>query len=344
MRDPRTASYELQPLANDRSEAIFLRHGDVVSAHDARGSITCKWSESEPEVQVNSSAVAATNGVDVMDGVADTPEDETEDEDLDNLDKAITAVEATQSKSEPEATPQLSNQRSVVVQETPTAARTNRVSDHTMSIDIGQPAFGISALTPEPEPEPEPYSTACARPSLTAGVQDDDTEAGAPALADALKGGAEPMLKDTRCHPKVMVTKKRPSPPRDDQESDVKPPSRTRKRVKTAPSENDTQDRRLSTIAVELNTSPAPEVTTKGRKRKSMVANVEDVDQQETPTRSQRSQRSTSGATSEPYQGDTPCVAVSNSAIKETGQAAKFLRKQGGTLVESVKGSFNVLW
>ena len=39
-QDPRTAQYQLQARTGDRSEIIFLRHGDVISEPDAPGTST----------------------------------------------------------------------------------------------------------------------------------------------------------------------------------------------------------------------------------------------------------------------------------------------------------------
>jgi hypothetical protein len=332
-KDPRTAPYELQPRNEERSEVIFLRDGDIIhSSQVSTGSIICTWSESE--IQVNSSAAdASTKDVD-MDAVAETPEEETEDEEQD-LDNTVIAVEATQSnKSQPHATPQLSAQRSIVVQETPTIARTNGIADQSASAPI----------TPEvTEPEVEPYSTARTRHSED-DLQDekDSISALVDVSADAVDDTSDevPPPQSPKKHPKVVVSKKRPSPAMDEEEIGSMP-SRIRKRAKKViPSENDTdtQDSRLSTIAVD--TSPA--VPSAKAKRTSAIKEAE---QEQTPSRSQRSsQRSTTAPSAEPYDGDTPRVATSNSSITDKSHAVKFLKKQGGALVESVKEAFNVLW
>lgn len=334
--DPHTTDYELLPRAEGVSEAIFLRHGDVVSAQGLTGRFTCTWCE--PEVQVTSSTTQ--RDVEVLDGVAETPEDETEDEDLDDVDKTMTAVDETQPKSQHQATPHMSNQ--VVVQETPTVTRTVGAPNRTIPTDLKQPALRRLPATPDSEEQYEPFSTA---PNV---LHEDDINQEMPDAADTgLTGdaGDESGKKphNTRSPQVVIPRQKRPSPSSDDEESDLKPPSRFRKRTKVA-EDNDTQESRLSTIGVE--NPPTPAVTAKNTKQKSAAVHA-DVETN-TPSRSQRSQRSysqRSAATSELYQGETPVViATSNSALKENGQPTKFLRKQGGKLVESVKDSFNVLW
>ncbi|KAF2029196.1 hypothetical protein EK21DRAFT_68116 [Setomelanomma holmii] len=336
-QDVRTDHYELLPRASDLSEVFLLRPGDVISFANAKETVSCIWTESK--VQVNSSATEESKVVDVFDGIAETtPEEETEHEDLDNT---VTAVAATQSKSQsisgsksqrPRATPQLSNQRSVVVQETPTVARVNGVIDH------------IAA---------EPYSTARTGQSQNAihtenpaieGLEleithDSDTNHAVPAgLSDSVMGEA-PDDETLKKHPKVLISRKRPSPGLDEHE--LRGPSINGKRAKknVARSEDDTQDSRMSNIIV--NTSPvAPSV--KGRRLKSAVPEIEEVNDS-TPSRSQRSsQRST--ATTNLYEGPTPRVATSSSALTDKSLAVKFLKKQGGAFVESTKEEFNVLW
>jgi len=50
------AHFQLQPPSDGRSEAIFLRHGDVLGFSTAETNLVCHWTDSE--VQVNSSAAA----------------------------------------------------------------------------------------------------------------------------------------------------------------------------------------------------------------------------------------------------------------------------------------------
>jgi hypothetical protein len=329
----------------------------VISSPKTTISLTCVWQPAS-EVQVSSSAAEGDvkDHPKGLDGVAETPDEETEDEDLDDT---VTAVKATQSKSQqPQATPQLSHQRSVIVQETPTTARVNGVTDYSndSAMDIDQPKLVEDAPAVEPT-DPEPYSTARTGQSqnrTTPATKDKEPQDGHLQVPDENASELNEVPAETnndfteelpskRRHPKVVVkSNKRPSPAVEEPGSEVQSVEPSAKRAKrAAPSDNDTQDSRLSHITVD--TSPAPATAKKGRKRKSAVKELEDLGEA-TPSRSQKSsQRSVSASTAEPYSGDTPRVATSNSSITDKNQAVKFLKKQGGSLVESVKESFNVL-
>lgn len=348
--------YQLQPRAGEQSEILLLRSGDVISSSEATISLTCVW-QPPSEVQVSSSAAefGLKDHANGLDGVAETPEEETENEDLDNT---VTAVQATQSKSQPQATPQLSHQRSVIVQETPTTARINGVTDYPneSGMEIDQPKLIENAPVVEPA-DPEPYSTARTGQSqngTTPAMKVKEPQGNfleVPGENDSelndmpaeMNNDFTEELPSRRRQPKVVVkSNKRPSPAMDDPGSEAEAADRPVKRAKKAvPSDNDTQDSRLSNIVVE--TSPSIATAKKGRKQKSAAKDIEE--QAETiPSRSQRSsQRSVSAPTAEPYSGDTPRVATSNSSITDKSQAVKFLKKQGGSFIESVKESFNVL-
>jgi hypothetical protein len=345
----------------------LLRHGDMISSSKTTASLTCKW-EPASEVQVNSSATEISNKVltNGANGAPETPEEETEDEQ--DLNQPLTTVKATQSKSQqPRATPQLSNQRSIIIQETPTAARVDGVTDYAgnseMEVDPPQP--------PEDTPTPEatsqngadPYSTAHTGESqngASTGGEDKGPQGqlhrdeantsslfGPHSLVPAQTIAATP---SKPIHPRVVITKKRPSPAVEEPESENENLRPSAKRARRAlPSDNDTQDSRMSNIVVD--SPPAPVTAKKGRKRKSTVMDLQSAVTEledlveKTPSRSQRSsQRSVSTPSAEPYSGETPRVATSNSSISDKGQAVKFLKKQGGTLIESIKEPFNILW
>jgi hypothetical protein len=357
--DPRDNKYELQPRSGEHSEIILLRHGDVIGTSKATNSLTCKWEQS-PEVQVNSSAAETgtkkvTRGAN---GVIENPEEETEDEDLDNT---TTTVKATQSKSQqPRATPQLSNQRSIVIQETPTAARVSGATEY-----LGKPETENEQPEPlESTPTPETiaqlgvesFSTARTGESRNAtGTKISDNELQAqshPSDDDVSSLLQRPILASDKAtnaapqngiHPRVVISRKRTSPAMHESESENESVRRSGKRArKIVPSDNDTQDSRMSNIVVD--TSPAPVTAKKSRKRKSAVTELEELDEK-TPSRSQRSsQRSVSVPDAGAYSGDTPRVATSNSSITDKSQAVKFLKKQGGCLVDSIKEPFNILW
>lgn len=349
---------------NERSEIFILRHGDVITSKEFLGHLTCTRTSSE--IQVTSSAADAdvTANTTGVGGTVETPqEEETEDEDVDDIDNMMTAVKATQSKSQQAATPQLSNQRFVVVHETPTAARINAVENESAipGMDFGdggdpQPP----ETTPTPDPMVEPYSTA----------RNGQSQSGGQKAHDGLQKGAERMLyedgeselnseefaddeamlsghKSHQLHPKVLITRKRPSPAIDERESETGNPGRKRVRTTTATaqftSEDETQDSRMSNIAVD--TSLANRSTPRIKKRKSIARESIEVEiDGATPSRSQRSQRSATVPDAGLYEGDIPRVATSNSSIAANSQSVRFLKKQGGSLIESVKESFNVLW
>jgi hypothetical protein len=357
--DPRLEKYQLQPRLGEHSEVLLLRHGDVISSSNFPTSLTCMW-EAAPKVLVNSSAAEAgvqgrANG---LVGVIETPPDEeTEDEDFDHT---TTAVKATQSKSQqPQATPRLSNQRSIVIQETPTAARTKDATEYSANLETEvdhEPLENSPILASINQVDAEAYSTAHTGHSqnITANLAE-TTEA--QGLSDSLDVNASALihtpvraiddqleeLPQKNRRPKVMISRKRPSPALDEPDSETEPVGRSSKRAKrNVPSDDDTQDIRLSNIVVDTSSANVP--ATKSRKRKSVVKDLDDVTEA-TPPRSQRSsQRSDTVPTTELYSGDIPRIATSNSSITDKSQAVKFLKKQGGSLVDSVKDPFNVLW
>jgi hypothetical protein len=306
---PSTARFELQPQSSGRSEAIFLRHGDVLSFPKSASNLTCQWTDSE--VQVNSSAAADITNI------IGTSADETEDEEEDLKEPTIHALLVDRKRSQPRATPQLSHQQSAtIVQETPTAARVEnlpefhdakvRLPDFTSNIDKqvnDSPTFSRDL---KPEQERETLST------LTSESQD--------------QGWSMRALNARASSPRVQIpsrsTKKRRLPLADEAETSklsIEALAGPSKRAKT--SDSDTEDSRLSNV----------EVT------KAEVS---------VPPRSQRnSQRSASASTTTgDYHGPTPRIACSNSTITKASQAVRFLKKQGGTYVENLIDEFNVLW
>lgn len=348
--DPRVEKYELQPRVGDHSEVVFLRHGDAIRSSRSAVSLTCNWDPSE--VQVNSSATEAVNGqtTDAVNVPIVTPEEDTEDEDLDNT---ITAVKATQGKSQQVGTtPQLSHQRSVLVQETPTTARTDL-----MDVDMAR------SESPEKTPSPTDASHVHNQQYFTARtgesqifaaksiqdshdkeetmreIDDSNTSASPPTEFKTIIDDAPGDIPTRSRQPKVVVPKKRSSPTAEKSEHDLEVRSRSAKRTKTKEhNDNGTQDSISSNVVVDT----APVV--KGRKRKVEADKAMEI-QAASPSRSQRSsQRSNPAAVAELYEGPTPCVALSSSSITDKHQAIKFLKKQGGSLAVSMKDGFNILW
>lgn len=342
---------------------------DVLNPLNSMASLTCIWKA--PEVLVDSSAIEtkAADDVDIIDNVAETPEDDTENEDLN---KSSIAVDVTQGVSQQlDATPQLSHQRSIVIQETPTAARVHNLIDYAavppLEMEVSEHASDNDTrlLEDTHQTEPGPFSTARTAQSQVETIADasittkesidketeptmthtkDSTE-----MKDAPQHLANHTLKgfsDDTPHkslqPKVLITKKRPSPALQESDPDAEPISRIPKRARrTAPSD-DTEDSVLGNIVED--TSPAHTPSSKKKKSKPDITSYGEV-AQDTPLRSQKSsQRSTAAATTDLYDGQPPRVALSNSSMTDKSHAVKFLKKQGGSLVDSVKASFDVLW
>lgn len=316
--------------------------------------MTCKWSNTE--IQVNSSAAPDANGV------GGTPEDETEDEDL----NGNTVVSLPQNnRSRPRATPQLPHQQSLVIQETPTAARVNSASN-SVAADIKPPNFTEKGsepvkdtpipsreLEPELEPAPEAFSTA-----RTGEPQDKPPapfktpqNAIVPPSADASTtrpvtyGDGSSLRVVNNSSPQVQI------PPRSSRkrttsamegvsESEHEALAVPIKRTKTSDDE-DIQDSRLSSIEV---TSRKP--AKKGKKRLSEIVEVGASSQakEHGPAKSHPSSQQSTHTTAETYEGPPPRVASSNSTITKTSQAVKLLKKQRGAYVEKLNDDFNVLW
>ncbi|KAH7386048.1 hypothetical protein BKA66DRAFT_511358 [Pyrenochaeta sp. MPI-SDFR-AT-0127] len=324
--DPRTESYELRQRTKDYCEVILLRHGDLISSTRSTAGLICKWDE--PEIQVSSSAADAVHVKPTgSTSAAEASEDvETEDEDPENT---IVAVSATQSKSQQSrATPRPSNQRSPVVQETPTAARVIAPTNFSMDLDIERVHVGPIKASPlfktaDQADAEEAFSTAHTGESQNRRLTDD---ANRPSRRDQI------VVAPT-------TSKKRFSPAAEENEG--RSASRARKRAKTAaPSQDDSEDSRASNIVVYTSREAGSAV--KGKKRSSEVSEAAQT-AETIPTRSQRSSQHSTSTAAEPYTGSIPRVALSNSSIVKSSQAVKFLKKQGGALVESLNDHFNIL-
>ncbi|KAF1849447.1 uncharacterized protein K460DRAFT_331441 [Cucurbitaria berberidis CBS 394.84] len=353
--DPRSEKYELKPRIGESSEVILLRHGDVISFSKYAARLTCRWTASE--VQVNSSAAdaLAAEPADVN-GDEEIPEEETEDE---NLDNTVVAGSTTQTKSPP---PQLSNQPSVVVQETPTAARFKMVAEYANTPEDTSNHSEPTQPTPSPkgsdqaETRAEYFSTAHTGESqnkppkkvansgrelrvLSNAVATAHSDKSAAGLDDPSDNVSPHQSKSSpRVEIPTRLSRKRASSAVEyAPERGNEPLSRPSKRTKqTISSDCDTQDSRMSNIVVETSRKPAA----KGKKRLSEVSEASEA----TPPRSQRSsQRSNTMTTAEPYEGPTPRVAFSHSAITPNSQGMKFLKKHKGAIVESINEKCNIL-
>ncbi|KAH7380347.1 hypothetical protein DE146DRAFT_293797 [Phaeosphaeria sp. MPI-PUGE-AT-0046c] len=336
----------LKPLKDGRVEILLLRDADIISSSQAEGSVTCTW-ETASEVQVNSSAAetGAEKQVIGLDEATYAAEDETEDEDLD---QTSTTIKATQSKSQPlQPTTQLSEQRSVVVQETPTTFRFGNAAEYPELNETDNRQVEPVDNTPTPDGlgqiAAQPYSTARTGQSQQQAAKsaDDTVEIPVPDISPPIAEGAVYENQRGKRGAKVVVARKRTSAAPDNLEPDTEHIEQSNKRAKRNPTtDDDTQGSSLSNIIVD--TSPTVASAKKGRKRKSTAHDIGDLDEG-TPRSHRSSQRAASVTNADSYRGETPCVATSNSAITEKSHAAKFLKKQGGCLVDSVKDVFNVL-
>ncbi|CAO2651925.1 Nn.00g002080.m01.CDS01 [Neocucurbitaria sp. VM-36] len=343
--DPRTEKYVLESRLGQTSEVILLRHGD--------------WTASE--VQVNSSAADPTIAESAeVNGINETPEEVTEDEDLDNT--VVAGSISQQMSPQRQPTPQLSNQRSVVVQETPTVDRYNDMTKYAAADHGERNASEPSENTPSPEnldqgeTELEPFSTARTGDSqkhlseLVAMSEEElpvhagasvttPTNVSAPGVdhtsdeVSARKNMSSPRVEI----PTRMSRKRSNSATEHESETDTAPVGRSSKRKKnTASSDDDTEDSRLSNIVVETSRKTAA----KGKKR---LSEVPEATEASTPKSQRSSQRSSTITTAETYDGLTPRVAFSHSAIAPSSQALKFLKKHKGVVVESIDETCNVL-
>lgn len=360
--DPRTAAYKLQPCTGQISEIILLRHGDVIRFPKFAASVTCEWTASE--VQVSSSAAEATT-VKTADTNRATEilDDEAEDE-SENLENTALAVAATQKKSQqPDATPvpQLSNQRSVIVQETPTAPR---FTGPTEFVDVPQgdgenvelegntpSSRSVNAVEVDLETGAEAFSTAHTGESqdkesgFASEAREQTQDASASVLIDRSTHDKTP--ENNNGDPQIKIprraSRKRNTIATDGYESDsnIDAVERSSKRAKqTRTSSNDAQDSCLSNIDVDTSKEMKGALIVKGKKRKGEVSEAAKA----TPSRSQRSSQRSNTMLPDTYEGPAPRVALSSSSITKTGQGVKFLKKQGGALVESISEPFNVLW
>jgi hypothetical protein len=307
-----TANFQLQRQSDGRSEAIFLRHGDVLGFPTTETNLICQWTDSE--VQVNSSATANLNGV------TETSEGDTEDENLKEPTIDAVPLDHKEPQPQPQATPHLSHQQSVtIVQETPTTGRIEHISESRES-NVNPPEFSSNVDKPA-EDTPTFFKELEAEPKL---------EQEAEAFSTARTGESQDRVQSSLpwnvrvSSPRVQIparlSKKRTLPTSEEEapESDNEALNGPSKRART--SDSDTEDSRLSTVDVAKAELPT------------------------NPLRAQRGSQRSVSITTEDYNGPTPRVACSNSTVTKTSQAVKLLKKQGGAYVENLTDEFNVLW
>ncbi|EUC45611.1 hypothetical protein COCMIDRAFT_36703 [Bipolaris oryzae ATCC 44560] len=301
---PSSAKFELQPRTDNHSEAIFLRHGDILNLSSLESSFTCQWTDSE--VQVDSSAVPNARRI------AETPEDEVGDE---GLTESKPDARTQNRHFRLRATPQLPQQQSFVVQETPTAAR--------------------------PEPVSETFSTARTSESQNTNVFQ-STEV--PAIGSVMNKTRPSLRKADKSSPQVQIPpksnrKRSTSALRENLKFEQEALTVGIKRTKTN-NDEDTRDARLSSIETTSQKSGK-----KRKKRPTSTSHTEALDEAEEADlmRSPQSTQDSTCVTTEVYDGHPPRVASSNSTITKSSQAVKLLKKQGGAYVEKLTDDFNIL-
>lgn len=141
----------------------------------------------------------------------------------------------------------------------------------------------------------------------------------------------DPSTAPSKRHPAVKIPLKRASPGAD---NDLKNGSgRSTKRAKVA---DDGGSNGSPASAVQY---PIRKTATKPKKRLS-----EALDEEATPSKSQRSSQRSAKDDGEEYHGPTPRVAFSNSAIPESGKAAMKFLKSKGAYVDTINDDCNILW
>lgn len=340
---PSSAKFELQPRTDNHSEAIFLRHGDILNLSSLESSFICHWTDSE--VQVDSSAVPNARRV------AETPEDEIDDEDLTES-KPDARTEKRHFRLR--ATPQLPQQQSFVVQETPTAARVNSVST-SLAADINPPDFTDHTSEPvketrpssreqelEPEPVLETFSTARTSESQNTSVLQ-STEV--PAIGSVTNKTRPSLRTVDKSSPQVQIPpksirKRSTSALQESSKFEQEALTVGVKRTKTN-NDEEARDARLSSID-----TTSQRTSKRGKKHLASTSRTEALDEAEEADlmRSPQSTQDSTYATTEVYDGHPPRVASSNSTITKSSQAVKLLKKQGGAYVEKLTDDFNILW
>jgi hypothetical protein len=324
--EPHAVEYELKEERDGRVEILILRHGDVITSPLVPGNLTCTWST--PNLQVESSAT--TRPSDSKTDIPDTPEEEETDDEPENLEQPFTAIPVTQPKSQPTATPRLSHQLSVVVHETPTAVRIAAPSDFQEEGNIS----GSSGNHP-PQMETEDMTSSTAQTGHSQHENGDLNEVktdDASEYVSTYKGKGSPEVRVNS-----DASKKRPQPGSDTAELDTDTEqAQTNKRARRSIS---------SANDVETNGQTDTPVDMSGKKRSSRGKKQLPEAFDASPVRVTRNSSQSSTATAaEAYEGPPPHVAFSNSAIEKTGPAVRFLKKNKGSIAETIEKACNVLW
>lgn len=327
--------YQLEPASDNRCEIIILRPGDVISSPSTTQTLTCALQTSE--IQVNSSAAELTRGEPSGDknGVADTPESETKDEDapVDTITEVPVTQPTTQpNKSQPSATPHLVATRSVLVQETPTTNRIAGVDDYNVAAS-NEYRHEYRHVDPTPPRE----AIAVAETFSTARTGQSPRSIAPNSIDVESSTDRKPPQGSPEVRVSGRTSRKRASPESTPEASTRDPPAKRTKKAALLKSD----EANILPASPLDNINADPTRTTYSAKKKRKPTEVQEA----TPTKSSRSsQRSVTATTAVAYEGEPPRVLTSNSAIQEGSSMVKFLRKHGGTLVASVEDKCNVLW
>ncbi len=361
---PRSEKYELLPSTKEHTEVILLRPGDTITSHKLPKSLTCVRNDSE--VQVNSSATELVENARKLNGTTEVLQGH--ESEAAGLSQNDVTVSATQTKSQQfRATPRLSNQHSVVVQETPTAVRMSAPPSFTLAAETEDNQDNPFDATQSPsvadDPEAnEDFSTARNGESPHRAIESPDEDeqdsviqrdsdlvpdsgASSPSSAsiqeaDKPNNTIYPQTNGQRVEVKIPRTYSRKRHvPAAEEVDDLEIRSSKRAKASTV-SSDDTQDSRLSNIVVDTSRKS----TSRSTKAQSEIHVAPDDTPSTSQRSSQRSSQRLSKMSTEAYGGPISYVAFSNSAILPNGHAIKFLKKQKGSVVDSVSRKCNVLW
>lgn len=305
--DPPSEAYTLQPENEGKLEVVLLRADDRISSPRTPGQLVLRWKA--PQVQVDSSVTAEgeiRESVDlpVRDASSD-PAQETEDEDdLDRTEKPFVQPSAR-------STPFPASRTETVVQETPNVER--------IQTEVEVP----SVSSPLP-----PKKTTLETPPDNASEDEDEALSGNLSPNVPSEDAEVSTLASGKRRRAARVAIKRRSPAAVEETQEESAPSKKRAKVCEA----------NGLSGAESMHRPIRTTATKVQKRLS-----DEHREAPTPSRLQRSSQRSPRDDSE-YDGPSPRVAFSNSAIPESGkEAMRFLKKHGAS-VDAVDNDCNILW
>ena len=299
--------FVLQAKNEARVETIILRHLDRISfGIKSLGGLTFEWQPPQIQVQSSEKKVEAPEA-------GDETEDDNDDGDLDN-----TVVSGVSKMQAMRSTPHLSLSHSEVIQETPTI---DRVSD------LG----GLPSRTGRREMRKEPSTaTAVVHSSASRGQSIAD---GLILSQESAKSRASNSATQESHLPKTGTTKskstKRASPA---VEIPGSASARSTKRIKVNGADS-----------VEASTQSAHKTAAQKRQPIFKTENVPPRSQRNTPASTAGSIQGTPVELDGDYDGPKPRIALSNSFIQPNSAFTRFLKRQGGSLVDRVEGDCNIL-